>query len=135
METVAIAETIPETSEVVESFKTPQTGAVVVFEGKPRNDKGIEALYYEVYDDMAQKEMEKIRREALEKFGVMEVCIYHRKGEVKVGETSFLVVVFSKHREEAFKSCSYVVDEVKKRVPIWKREVYKDRLGEWILGI
>ena len=135
MEPVLIAEKIPSPQEVVNNFKTPQTGAVVVFEGKPRDDKGIIALHYEVYDDMALREMEKIRREVLSQTGVLELCLYHRKGEVKVGETSFLVVVFSKHRKEAFQACALAVDLVKERVPIWKREVYKDRLGEWILGI
>jgi len=53
---------------------------------------------------------------------------------VKVGEPSFLVVVYGGHREETFSACRYVVDEVKKRAPIWKKEVYKDGKGEWILG-
>lgn len=135
MERVLIAEKLPSPAEVIEKYKTPQTGAVVVFEGKPRNDNGIIALHYEVYDDMAIREMEKIREEILQRFDIQEIFLFHRKGEVKVGETSFVVIVFSKHRKEAFSACSEAVDLVKERVPIWKREVYKDRLGEWILGV
>jgi len=127
---------MPDAEELKESFASPDCGAVVVFEGRPRNDGGIVALHYEVYDDMALKELRKIRLEALRKFPVREVLIYHRRGEVKVGEVSFFVAVFSKHRKEAFGCCAWVVDEVKKRAPIWKREVYPDgRYGEWILGI
>ena len=136
MEPVGIVTDIPDLKSLVEKVKTPQTGAVVIFEGKPRDDRGITALHYEVYDDMALKELQKIREEALKTFPVIEILIYHRKGEVEVGETSFVVVVLAKHRREAFECCSWVVDEVKKRVPIWKREIYPDgKPGEWILGI
>ena len=135
MEKVIISENIPSTEEVLENFKNPQTGAVVVFEGKPRNDNGIVALNYEVYDDMAIKELGKIREETLKEFPILEAFIFHKKGLVNVGDTSFRVIVFSKHRKEAFEACSYIVDEVKKRVPIWKKEIFEDSEGEWILGI
>ena len=136
MERVSIVEKIPTVEEIEKSYKNPKAGAVVYFIGRPRDDNGITALLYEVYDDMALKELRKIRKEALERFPVEEVFIFHAKGEVKVGNSSFLVAVFSKHRREAFECCSWIVGEVKKRVPIWKREVYSDgRLGEWILGI
>ncbi|RTZ67392.1 MAG: molybdenum cofactor biosynthesis protein MoaE [Aquificaceae bacterium] len=135
MEKVLIAERIPSPQEVIDNFKDPTAGAVVVFEGKPRNDNGIIALHYEVYDDMAIKEMKKIREEVLARTGAVELFIFHRKGEVKVGETSFVVIAFGKHRKETFSACQLAVDLVKERVPIWKREVYPDRLGDWILGI
>jgi len=136
MERVLILERIPPLEEIERAYQSPTAGALVTFLGKPRNDNGIEALFYEVYDDMALKELQKIREEALKRFPVEEVFIYHAKGKVEVGRTSFLVAVFSKHRREAFECCSWIVDEVKKRVPIWKREVYPDgSFGEWILGI
>ncbi|HIP86784.1 MAG TPA: molybdenum cofactor biosynthesis protein MoaE, partial [Aquifex sp.] len=113
----------------------PTVGAVVIFEGRPRNDNGIVALHYEVYEDMAIKELHKIREEVLARTGAIELFIFHRKGEVKVGETSFVVIAFGKHRRETFSACQLAVDLVKERVPIWKREVYPDRLGDWILGI
>jgi molybdopterin synthase catalytic subunit len=136
MEPVGIVDKIPPLEELKNKTLTPRTGAVVVFEGKPRDDNGIVALHYEVYDNMALKELQKIRNEALKRFPVIEILVYHRKGEVKVGETSFVVLVFSEHRREAFECCSWIVDEVKKRVPIWKREVYSDgTYGNWILGV
>jgi len=135
MEKVLIAEKIPSPQEVVNNFKDPTAGAVVIFEGKPRNDNGIIALHYEVYDEMALRELQKIREEVLTRTGAVELFIFHRKGEVKVGETSFVVIAFGKHRKEAFSACQLAVDLVKEKVPIWKREVYPDRLGEWILGI
>jgi len=110
-------------------------GAVVTFEGRPRNDNGIEALHYEAHEPMAQRELEGIREEALKKFPVSEVFIYHRLGRVPVGEVSFKVVVCAPHRREAFDCCAWIVDEVKKRVPIWKREIYPGgREGDWIYG-
>jgi len=113
-------------------------GAQVLFLGIPRNapeDGGnIEALEYEAYPEMAIKEMEKIRRETIEKFGVREVYIHHRLGLVRVGEPSFLVLVIGGHREETFKACRYAVDETKKRVPIWKKEIFKEGGSEWVLG-
>ena len=135
MEKVLIAEKIPSPQEVVNNFKEPTAGAVVIFEGKPRNDNGIVALHYEVYDEMALKELQKIREEVLTRTGAVELFIFHRKGEVKVGETSFVVIAFGKHRKETFLACQLAVDLVKERVPIWKRKIYPDRLGDWILGI
>ena len=113
-------------------------GAQVLFIGIPRNapeDGGnIEALEYEAYPEMAIKEMEKIRNETIKNFGVKDVYIHHKLGLVKVGEPSFLVLVIGGHREETFKACRYAVDETKKRVPIWKKEVFKEGGSEWILG-
>ncbi len=113
-------------------------GAEVLFLGIPRNapeDGGnIKALEYEAYPEMAIKEMEKIRRETLEKFGVKEVYIHHRLGIVKVGEPSFFVLVIGGHREETFKACRYAVDETKRRVPIWKKEIFEEGGGKWVLG-
>lgn len=113
-------------------------GAQVLFLGIPRNapeDGGnIEALEYEAYPEMAIKEMEKIRKETIERFGVKEVYIHHRLGLVKVGEPSFLVLVIGGHREETFKACRYAVDETKKRVPIWKKEIFREGGSNWILG-
>jgi len=136
MERVLISEEIPTTEEILKHHTDYGAGAVVVFEGRPRNDNGIVALKYETYDDMAVKELERIRGEALQKFRIMEAFIFHRKGKVEVGKTSFRVVVFSKHRKEAFEACSYIVEQVKKRAPIWKKEVFENnKEGDWILGV
>jgi len=120
---------------VLSSYQPPEDcGASVVFLGIAREDDGVQELHYEAFPEMAIKVMEEIRQEALAKFSIKEVFIHHRLGVVKVGEPSFLVVVYGGHREETFSACRYVVDEVKKRAPIWKKEVYKDGKGEWVLG-
>ena len=123
---------------VISQFQPPQDcGACVSFLGIARSapeDGDVVELHYEAFPEMALKKMEEIRRESIEKFGVKEVFVHHRIGVVKVGEPSFLVVVYGGHREETFKACRYVVDEVKKRVPIWKKEVFADGKGEWVLG-
>ncbi len=115
----------------------PECGASVSFLGIARSapeDGDVKELHYEAFPEMALKVMQEIRQEAIQTFNVKEIYIHHRLGVVKVGEPSFLVVVFGGHREETFKACRYVVDEVKKRVPIWKKEVFSDGKGEWVLG-
>ena len=76
----------------------------------------------EVYPEMAEKQLEAIRGEAIEKFGVEDILVVHRYGDLKVGDNIVLVAVSAGHRAEAFDACRYVIDELKKRVPIWKRE-------------
>ncbi|NPA32844.1 MAG: molybdenum cofactor biosynthesis protein MoaE [Aquificae bacterium] len=123
---------------ILSSYKIPpDCGAQVLFLGIPRSapeDGNVSALYYEAYPEMALKEMDKIRQEAINKFGVKEVFIHHRLGLVKVGEPSFLVLAVGGHREETFKACRYAVDETKKRAPIWKKEIYQDGNERWVLG-
>jgi molybdopterin synthase catalytic subunit len=112
-------------------------GACVVFLGIARSapeDGDVIELHYEAFPEMAIKVMEEIREETLKTFPIREVFIHHRLGVVKVGEPSFMVVVFGGHRDETFRACRYAVDEVKKRVPIWKKEVFSDGKGEWVLG-
>lgn len=82
---------------------------------------------------MAIEEMKKIREEALEHFPILDMVIWHRYGELEIGENTILIVASGKHRKEAFEACMWAVDEVKKRVPIWKKEVTNE--GEfWIEG-
>ncbi len=112
-------------------------GAMVSFLGIPRSapeDGDVRELHYEAYEEMALKEMIKIRDETLNKFGVGEVVIHHRLGVIPVGTPSFLVVVWGGHREETFKACRFAVDETKKRAPIWKKEVFTSGEGKWVSG-
>ncbi len=113
-----------------------EAGAYVVFLGKVREKsrgRRVERLVYEAYEEMAIREMEAIRREALEKFEILDMLIWHRLGELPVGEDTILVIAVSPHREEAFRACMWAVDEVKHRVPVWKREV-TDKGTFWIEG-
>jgi len=112
-----------------------EIGSFIIFEGRVRGDRVgsvfVERIVYESYTEMAEREIEKIEREAIEKFGVKRVLIKHRVGEVRVGEVAFLVVVLSGHRREGFCAIQYIIDEVKRRAPIWKKEVLSDGSGRW----
>ena len=118
-----------QTQEVTRQLKAPEDGAVVVFDGVVRNNtRGRGTLYldYEAYSSMAINEMEKLSQAALEKFPVRDVRIIHRLGRLEIGETSVLIVVVSAHRGAAFEACRWIIDTLKKTVPIWKKEYFED---------
>ncbi|MCS7284650.1 MAG: molybdenum cofactor biosynthesis protein MoaE [Hydrogenobacter thermophilus] len=123
---------------ILAHYQTPyDCGASLTFLGIARSapeDGDVRELHYEAFPEMALKVMEQIREEAIKLFSVKEIFVHHRLGVVKVGEPSFLVCVFGGHRDETFRACRYVVDEVKKRAPIWKKEVFSDGRGQWVLG-
>ena len=99
-------------------------GAVVMFVGIVREyegDKKVLYLDYEHYPKMAEEYLEKLRNDAIEKFGLNDVIVIHRVGKRYPGENVVVIAVASEHREEAFKACSWYIDELKKVVPIWKK--------------
>lgn len=108
--------------ELVEKLKKPEIGAIVTFLGVVREDSGIKGLNVEVYEEMGMEELDKLEHEAREKFEIEAVEIVHREGALKVGENIVAILVGAKHRKEAFRACEYLIDELKKRVPIWKKE-------------
>ena len=115
--------------EIVDSIKQPQDGATTAFEGIVRNNtRGRRTLYldYEAYESMALSEMEKLAQTALEKFQVRDVRLVHRLGRLEIGETSVLIAVASGHRGPAFEACRWLIDTLKKTVPIWKKEHFED---------
>jgi molybdopterin synthase catalytic subunit len=110
-------------------------GATVVFEGIVRNTNeghAVESLEYEAMESLACKEGARILDEAKAKFSVLSIECVHRVGHLKIGEIAIRVVVTSGHRREAFEACQLVVDEIKTRVPIWKKEHYVSGASEWI---
>lgn len=118
-----------DTQAVLEAIKRPEDGAAVVFEGIVRNNtRGRQTLYldYEAYEEMALKQMEALARQALEQFAVRDVALRHRLGRLEIGETSVLIVVASAHRGAAFDACRWLIDTLKKTVPIWKKEYFID---------
>jgi len=117
------------TDATLAALKRPEDGAAVVFEGVVRNNtRGRRTLYldYEAYEAMAHKQMEGLAGEARERFGVRAVSIVHRLGRLEIGETSVLIVVASAHRGAAFDACRWLIDTLKKTVPIWKKEYFED---------
>jgi len=118
------------------AIKAGGDGAVCVFDGIVRdNTRGRATLHldYEAYEEMAMRQMAELRFAAIEKFGVRDVAIVHRLGRLLVGETSVLIVVASAHRGAAFEACRWVIDTLKKTVPIWKREQFVDG-AVWVDG-
>jgi molybdopterin synthase catalytic subunit len=114
---------------ITRAMKAGADGAVVIFEGIVRdNTRGRQTLHldYEAYEEMALRQMVLLRSEAIEHHGVRDVAIVHRLGRLVVGETSVLIVVASTHRGAAFDACRWVIDMLKKTVPIWKKEQFVD---------
>jgi len=112
-------------------------GARSVFEGTVRNINDghkVKKLKYECYESLAIKEGNQILDEAIKKFDLINALCIHRVGTLEIGETAVIVVTTSGHRDESFKGCRYIIDEVKCRVPIWKKEHYKDGETEWLKG-
>lgn len=121
---------------LLEVVKSPSSGCVVSFVGTVRDTsrgREISRMSIEVYEDMARSQLEAIRAETLEKYGVDQVAVIHRYGDLDVGDNIVYIGVAAGHREEGFAACRYVIEELKKRVPIWKKEFTPD--GEvWVEG-
>ena len=114
----------------------PDCGATVTLDGYVRQyTKGRETLYliYEAYEEMALKEMKKLAEIARERFEISNVGMVHRTGRLEIGETSVVISVAAPHRRAAFEACEWLITELKRTVPIWKKEVYADG-EEWIEG-
>lgn len=112
-------------------------GALSIFIGNVRNhgiSGNVSEIYYETYSEMAEQKMREIENEAQTKWQIKKLVALHRIGNVRVGETSVIIGVSSEHRHEAFDACKYVIDNVKTRVPIWKKELSNDS-QKWADGI
>ena len=118
-----------DTAALLEKMKRPDDGAAIVFEGIVRNNtRGRRTLFldYEAYEEMAVKELESLIARALDQFQVRDAAIIHRLGRIEIGETSVLIVVASAHRAAAFDACRWLIDTLKRTVPIWKKEYFED---------
>jgi len=117
------------TSAVLEQIKRPEDGAAIVFEGVVRdNTRGRKTLYldYEAYEEMALTQMEELACRAIDQFKVRDVAMVHRLGRLEIGETSVLIVVASAHRGAAYEASRWLIDTLKRKVPIWKKEHFVD---------
>lgn len=122
--------------EIVAELKAGSDGAVCVFDGIVRdNTRGRKTLYleYEAYREMALEQMRSLAEEAIENFGVRDVAMVHRLGRLYVGETSVLIAVASAHRGAAFDACRWLIDTLKRTIPIWKKEQFADG-AIWVDG-
>jgi len=131
---VALREDPLDSAAIAQSIRTDGDGAVVVFEGVVREasrGKTVKALVYEAYGTMALRQMEQLAEAARRQWPITDLAIVHRLGHLTVGELSVVIAVSAAHRDAAFEACRSVIDELKRTVPIWKKEIYTE--GEaWI---
>ena len=136
MDFCELTKDIVDLNSVARRVVPPECGATVTLDGYVRKiTKGRETLhlFYEAYEPMALKEMEKLIGQAKRDFEISHVGIVHRLGRLEIGETSVVISVAAPHRKAAFAACEWLIRELKRTVPIWKKEVYAD--GEvWIEG-
>jgi len=130
-----LSECAIEASALARELAHAGAGASVAFEGRVRAHnagRAVLRLGYQAYAALAQDEGERIVSEALERFAIIEVRCAHRVGLLEIGDLAIWVGASAAHRDAAFDACRYVVDEVKKRVPIWKNEHYADGESGWL---
>lgn len=117
------------------SLHSSQAGAFTSFEGLVRNHnegRKVIALEYEADKIICEKEFKKISQEAFKTFDIISLKCIHRTGKLKIGEMAVWVDVSAGHRDAAFKACRFIIDELKKRLPIWKKEYYANGDSGWI---
>ncbi|KJE49986.1 MULTISPECIES: molybdenum cofactor biosynthesis protein MoaE [Acidiplasma] len=121
--------------DIQREIKDDYSGADVIFLGTVRktdeSKKNIKALYYESYDAMAEKSINKIIDDAKKMYDINKVCVIQRKGYVRLNEISIGIGVSSFHRKDAFMACEYIIDKIKELPPIWKKDIYDDGTEEW----
>ena len=120
--------------ELVRAVTDPSAGAIATFIGTTRNQndgRKVVALDYDAYPEMAEIELRRIGEDAGKKWKIERMAITHRVGPVAIGEASVVIAVSAAHRDDAFQACRFAIEEIKKTVPIWKKEIYEG--GEvWI---
>ena len=115
--------------DIIPPMERPEDGAIVIFDGMVRNNsRGRRTLYldYEAYEEMALKQLQGLAAEAQSTFSIRNVVIVHRLGRIEVGQSSVLIAVYSAHRGPAFEACRWLIDTLKRTVPIWKKEYFED---------
>jgi molybdopterin synthase catalytic subunit len=120
------------------NFKRPDVGAIVSFVGTVRGvsqdgSEPVQALDYEVYDEMALAKFQEVERAAKASYEIQDTLIIHRTARLAVSENIVLIAVAAAHRKPAFEACEYIIDELKKIVPIWKKEITDDN-EYWVEG-
>lgn len=134
---VAVVEDVIDVGALLEEVGAPEAGAVALFLGTVRNHsprrEGVTHLEYEVYRTQVSEKITEIVSEAVARWSVVAVAVEHRMGRVELGEVAVAVAVSSGHRAEAFAAARYLIDELKERAPIWKKEHWEGG-AEWSLG-
>jgi molybdopterin synthase catalytic subunit len=124
-----------DTARLQRALTNPAAGGYCAFEGWVRNENEgqvVERLEYEAYEPLAIAEGEKVIAEAKTRYGILDAHCVHRVGLLDIGECAVWIGVASGHRDEAFRACRYIIDEIKQRLPIWKKEHYADGDSGWV---
>jgi molybdopterin synthase catalytic subunit len=124
-------------SKRVRELSDPAAGARVTFAGNVRRtnrDRNVVRLEYEAAEDLARNEFARIAEEARQRFDITDLQCVHRVGSLEVGETAVWIEVLAPHRGDAFDACRFLIDQLKLRLPIWKKEFYTDGESDWIEG-
>ena len=127
------------TSAAETFIRSSSYGASIIFSGTVRNineDKEVVGMTYDTHDELVLKSFEEIYKEAAEKLKIIDKAVFieHIKGYVGLGETSIIIAVACKHRDQAYVLSRYIIEEIKKRSPIWKKEHYKNEQSNWLKG-
>jgi molybdopterin synthase catalytic subunit len=127
------------TSKAEKFIKSFSYGASIIFTGTVRNineNKEVTGMTYDSHDELVLKSFEEIYKETEDSLKIKEKAVYieHIKGYVGLGETSIIIAVACKHRDQAYVLSRYIIEEIKKRSPIWKKEHYKNEESEWLKG-
>jgi molybdopterin synthase catalytic subunit len=115
--------------DIIPAMERPEDGAIVIFDGIVRNhSRNRKTLYleYDAYESMALAKLQELAGAATQRFAIRNVALVHRLGHLEIGESSVLIAVFSAHRAAAFEACRWLIDTLKKTVPIWKKEYFED---------
>jgi len=135
MNTFKFSSTALDIAALQQSLRDPAAGGYASFEGWVRNHnegQQVIRLEYEAFEALAIKEAERVTAEAIQKFGVLRAACVHRIGSLEIGDIAVWVGASSAHRDEAFKACRFIIDEVKHRLPIWKKEHYVNGDSGWV---
>ncbi len=137
MYTAVVRETI-DPRAVLDRVGDAADGAVVLFVGAVRNHadgRAVRGVRYDAYDEMASEVLAVIASEASERWGTDRIAVVHRVGTLDIGEVSVAIAVSSAHRADAYEASRYVIEEIKKRLPVWKKERYIEGDEAWVRGV
>ena len=118
--------------DLLADVQSPERGGTCVFLGTVRTEDDVTAIDYSAYEAMAGEEIERILRDAQDRWPDARVMLQHRLGVIRAGEASIAIAAAAPHRADAFDACRYVIEEAKKRLPIWKKEMHADGTATWV---
>jgi len=116
----------------IRNLKRKSCGALCIFVGTVRKEQGLKEIEIETYKDMAERNLLEIEKKALKQFDIKRATIIHRTGSFALGDNILFIGVSAGHRKAAFAACRYILEEIKKNVPIWKKEIFEGR-ERWVM--